>query len=171
MIQLNKNLKLIVTDFDGVLTDGYVYYSSVSDEELKKISFKDIMGLSLAVKNGYKIAIISGEKNKIIDKLANKFCLEDVHQGVKDKLSVLQSIAEKYKFSQDEICFIGDDINDINALKWSGTAITVPEANYKVKNIANIIITDAHAGNGAFREVIDVLLETVNEEKTTNGYL
>jgi len=142
MLQLNKNIKLIVTDFDGVLTDGYVFYSSVSDEEIKKISFKDIMGMSLAIKNGYKVAIISGEKNKIIDKLANKFCLE-----------------EKHKLSSEEICFIGDDINDISALEWAGTAITVPEANYKVKNIANIIITDASAGNGAFREVVDSLFQ------------
>jgi len=158
MIEIDKNIKLIVTDFDGVLTDGYVFYSSVSDEEIKKISFKDIMGISLAVKNGYKVAIISGEKNKIIDKLANKFCLEDVHQGIKDKLSALRSIAEKYKLSQNEICFIGDDVNDIKALEWSGTAITVPDSNYKVKNVPNIIITTAHAGNGAFREVVDSLL-------------
>ena len=158
MLKLNKDIKLIVTDFDGVLTDGYVFYSSVSDEEIKRISFKDIMGISLAIKNGYKVAIISGEKNKIIDKLANKFCLEDVHQGIKDKLSALQSIAEKHQLSQDEICFIGDDINDISALEYAGTAITVPEANYKVKNITNIIITTAPAGNGAFREVIDALL-------------
>jgi len=158
MLLFNKNIKLIVSDFDGVLTDGFVFYSSVSDEEIKRISVKDIMGISLAVKNGYKVAIISGEKNKIIDKLANKFSLEDVHQGIKDKLAVLQLIAEKYKLSQDEICFIGDDINDISALEWAGNAVTVPDANYKVKNITNIKITSASAGNGAFREVIDSLL-------------
>ena len=160
LLKLKEGIKLIATDFDGVLTDGYVFYSSVSDEEIKRISFKDIMGLSLAVKNGYKIAIISGEKNKIINKLADKFRLEDVHQGIKDKLSSLQSIAEKYQLSQDEICFIGDDINDISALEWVGTPITVPEANYKVKDITNILITTASAGNGVFREVIDSLLIT-----------
>lgn len=158
MIKIDKKIKLIATDFDGVLTDGYVFYSSVSDEEIKRISFKDIMGLSLAVKNGYKVAIISGEKNKIIDRLAGKFNLEDVHQGIKDKLSVLRSIAEKYGLSKDEVCYIGDDINDAAALEWAGTPVTVPEANYKVKNIANIATTTANAGNGAFREVIDSLL-------------
>jgi len=158
MLKLNKDIKLIATDFDGVLTDGYVFYSSVSDEEIKRISFKDIMGISLALKNGFKVAIISGEKNKIIDKLADKFSLEDVHQGIKDKLSALKFIAEKYKLSADEICFIGDDINDISALEWAGTSVTVSEANYKVKNIAKILITDAPSGNGVFREVIDSLL-------------
>lgn len=158
LLQLNKDIKLIATDFDGVLTDGYVFFSSVSDEEIKRISFKDIMGISLAVKNNYKVAIISGEKNKIIDKLAAKFALEDVHQGIKDKLSALKSIAEKYNLSQDEICFIGDDINDIESLEWAGTAVTVPEANYKVNKVPNILITTANAGNGVFREVIDSLL-------------
>lgn len=158
MIKLNKNIKLITTDFDGILTDGYVYYSSVSDEETKRISYKDIMGISLAMKNGYKVAIISGEKNKIIDKLASKFNLEDVHQGIKDKLLVLQSIAEKYQFSQEEICYLGDDINDISALEWAGTAITVADANFKVKHVKNVITAESHAGNGVFREVIDSLL-------------
>lgn len=159
MFKLNKNIKLIATDFDGILTDGYVFFSSVSDEEIKRISFKDIMGLSLAIKNGFKVAIISGEKNKIIDKLAGKFNIEDVHQGIKDKLSSLQSIAEKYRLLPEEICFLGDDINDIAALEWAGTSITVPDAHFKVKKIKNILITTAPAGNGAFREVVDSLLE------------
>ena len=158
MLNIDKNIKIIVTDFDGVLTDGFVYYSSVSNEEIKKISFKDIMGISLALKNGYKVAIISGEKNRIIDHLAGKFHLEDVHQGIKDKLSILKSISEKYFIPFSEICYIGDDINDISALEVAGLAITVPEANYKVKKISNIFITTAGSGNGVFREVIDSLL-------------
>lgn len=163
MIKITKNIKLIVTDFDGILTDGGVYYSSVSDEETKKLNFKDIMGMSVALKNGYKIAVISGEKNKIIDKLAGKFGLEDIHQGIKDKLPVLHRIAEKYRLSENDICYIGDDINDTKSLEWAGTAVTVPGANYKVKNIENILITSAEGGDGAFREVVDSLL--YNKEK------
>lgn len=159
MLNINKNIKIIATDFDGVLTDGGVYFSSVSDEEMKRISFKDIMGISLAVKNGYKVAIISGEKNYIIDRLANKFNLQDVHQGIKDKFSVIKSISEKYNLPLSEICYIGDDINDIAVLEAVGTAVTVPDANYKVKQLPGILITEAHAGNGVFREVIDSLLQ------------
>lgn len=167
MINISKDIKLIVTDFDGILTDGGVYFSSVSDEETKKLSFKDIMGMSLAVKNGYKVAIISGEKNKIIDKLAGKFNLEDVHQGIKDKLGVLQGITEKYRLSQNDICYLGDDINDIKAMEQAGTAVTVPGANYKVKELKNILITSAEGGDGAFREVVDSLL--YNKEKNLQG--
>ncbi|HSA06528.1 MAG TPA: HAD hydrolase family protein [Candidatus Gastranaerophilales bacterium] len=158
MLNIEKDVKIIVTDFDGVLTDGFVYFSSVSDEEIKKLSFKDIMGISIALKNGYKVAIISGEKNYIIDRLAAKFNLEDVHQGIRDKFSVLRSISEKYNIPLSEICYIGDDINDISALESAGVAVTVPDANYKVKKIPNILISTANSGNGVFREVIDSLL-------------
>ena len=158
MLNIDKNIKIIVTDFDGVLTDGYVYYSSVSDEEVKRISFKDIMGMSLAIKNGYKVAIISGEKNYIIDRLAAKFCLEDVHQGIKDKVAALMSISGKYGVPLSEICYIGDDINDISALEAAGVAVTVPQSNYKVKQVPGVLITQANAGDGVFREVVDSLL-------------
>ncbi len=162
MLNINKDIKIIATDFDGIITDGYVYYSSVSDEQTKRISFKDIMGMSLAVKNGYIIAIISGEKNSIIDKLAGKFKLEDVHQGIKDKLPVLKGISEKYSIALSEICYIGDDINDIAALEAAGVSVTVPGANYKVHQVPGILVTKADSGNGAFREVVDSLLNNSN---------
>ncbi|EKE03109.1 MAG: acylneuraminate cytidylyltransferase [uncultured bacterium] len=159
MSRFNNDIKLIATDFDGVVTDGFVYYSNESLEEIKRVSFKDIMGMSLAVKNGYKVAIISGERNKIIDRVANKFNLEDVHQGIKDKLAILLSISEKYSLPLSNICYLGDDINDIPVLEKVGLAVTVPDANCKVKDLNNIYITTAQAGNGAFREVVDLLLD------------
>lgn len=158
MLNIDKNIKIIATDFDGVLTDGCVYYSSVSHEEIKRISYADIMGVSLAVKNGYKVAIISGEKSYAIDKLAEKFNLEDIHQGIRDKLTALVSISEKYNVPLNQICFIGDDINDIPALEAAGVAVTVTNANYRVKQLPGVQIAEAPAGNGVFREVIDSLL-------------
>ncbi len=163
MLNIDKNVKIIVTDFDGIITDGYVYYSSVNDEETKRISFKDIMGMSIALKNGYKIGIVSGEKNSIIDKLAAKFNLEDVHQGIRDKLTVLKGISEKYNVPLSEICYIGDDINDIAALEVAGVAITVPGANYKVKQVPGILITRANSGDGVFREVVDSLIASYSQ--------
>jgi len=159
MLDNLDKIKLIATDFDGIITDGFVYFPSDYSGELKRVSFKDIMGMSLAVKNGFKIAIISGEKNSIIDKVADKFKLEDVHQGIRDKFKVLLSISEKYSFSLDQICYLGDDINDISVLEKVGFAVTVPDCNYKVKTVPNIYITKANAGNGAFREIIDLLLD------------
>lgn len=154
--KFNK-IKLIATDFDGVITDGFVYFSS-ENTELKRVSYKDIMGMSVAVKNGYRLAIISGEKTPIIDKISNKFNLEDVHQGIRDKLSILLTIAAKYSLSLDEICYLGDDINDMPILEKVGLAVTVPDGNFKVKQIPNIYVTQASAGNGAFREVIEMII-------------
>jgi len=126
LLNFDKEIKLIATDFDGVITDGFVYYSSNSIEEMKKVSYKDIMGFSLAVKNGYKIAVISGDTSPVIDKIADKFKLKDIYQGIRDKLSVLLSISEKYGVPLSNICYIGDDINDIPVLEKVGIAVTVP---------------------------------------------
>ena len=154
----NKDIKLIATDFDGILTDGFVYYSSNNLDELKRVSYKDIMGISIAIKNGYKIAVISGDVSPAIDKIAERFKLEDIHQGIRDKLQVLLSISEKYSAPLANICYLGDDINDIPVLEKVGIAVTVPGANYRVLNIPGIHITKARSGDGAFREVIDSLL-------------
>lgn len=157
-----NNIKLIISDFDGIFTDGGVYFSSVYEEEIKKVSFKDIMGLSIAVKNGLKVAFVSGENSPIVQKVANKFQLEDVYLGIKQKDSIVKILSEKYNLNSDEICFIGDDINDIAALELVGTKFTVADANYKVKKLDNINITVQNGGNGAFREIIDLIIEGRN---------
>lgn len=160
-IKHKEKIKLIATDFDGILTDGGLYLSCDSSESFKKVNYKDIMGISLWIKSGKKLAIISGDSSEAINTLAKKFNLEDVHQGLKfeQKSETLQKIMNKYSLCADEICYIGDDINDITALKLAKTAITVPDANYKLKEqIDDIIITDTKGGFGALREVVDSIL-------------
>lgn len=155
-----QKIKLIATDFDGILTDGGLYLSCTGSENFKKINYKDIMGISCWLKSGRKFAIISGDSCDAINFLAQKFNLEDTHQGLRfdQKDEVLKSIMAKYSLSEEEICYIGDDINDINALKTAKTAITVPDANYKVKEIDGIIITESKGGHGAIRELVDSIL-------------
>ena len=89
MLELSKDIKYIITDFDGILTDGFIYLPDKTDDLIKKISFKDIMGISIAVKSGIKVGIISGENSRAIDFLKNKFNLEEVHQKIKNKDCVL----------------------------------------------------------------------------------
>jgi 3-deoxy-D-manno-octulosonate 8-phosphate phosphatase (KDO 8-P phosphatase) len=150
-------IKLVATDIDGTLTDGSLYVTE-SGEISKKFSFKDIMGLSRLRKNGYIVAIISGEKSKIIDLYALKLQIEDVYQGTREKKECLEALAQKYKLTMKNICYIGDDINDIPALISVGLPVVVNNANYKVKNIEGIFITDAPGGQGAFRELSDLLI-------------
>ena len=157
MIALPKTIKMVITDFDGIVTDNCVYVDS-KGEMSRKLNFKDIMAFSLLRKNGYKIGIISGEANSAIEIIRDKFQVEEVHQGIRNKLEVLNNIVEKYDLSDEEFIYIGDDVNDFDSLNRSKYAITVPSAVKKVKDIPHIQFTETEAGSGAFREVVDALV-------------
>lgn len=154
---LPNSIKMVITDFDGVVTDNCVYINEDFTMS-RKLNFKDVMGFSILRKNGYDIAIISGEKNSAIEILAKKFNISEIHQNIRIKIDVLKSIIEKYNLSQEEYLYIGDDINDLECLKYSKYKITVPHAVDKVKMIEGIRITENNAGDGAFREVADCLV-------------
>ena len=156
-IKLPDTIKFVITDFDGICTDNCVYIDS-KGEMSRKVNFKDIMGFSLLKKNGYKVGIISGEKNSAIEKIKNTFSIEEVHQDIRIKLDVIKSIVEKYNLGEDEYLYIGDDVNDYESLCFAKNRITVPDAVNKIKNIKGIQITEAHGGNGAFREVVDAVI-------------
>ncbi|MBE7711949.1 MAG: hypothetical protein E7Z92_07430 [Cyanobacteria bacterium SIG31] len=158
MIKLPNSIKMVITDFDGIVTDNCVYISS-SGEMTRKLNFKDIMAFSILRKNGYKIGIISGEANSAIDVIKEKFNIEEVHQGIRNKLEVLNQIIDKYKLKDDEYIYIGDDVNDFDSLAQTKFAITVPNAVNKVKQISGIQVTEKYGGDGAFREVVDALIE------------
>ena len=161
-LDLSKDIKMIVSDFDGIFTDNSVYIFDF-DNKVKKLSFKDLMGVSVATKNGIRVGIISGEKSKEIDYIAEKFGLSDIHQGIRKKLPILEEIKKKYDFNDDEILYIGDDINDIDCLNSVKYAVTVNQANFKVKQeVKHIQLTKADAGDGAFREVVDNIVELKN---------
>lgn len=152
-----KTIKMIISDFDGVMTDNCVYVN----EDLsmsRKLNFKDIMAVSLLRKAGIDLAYISGEKNTSIDLMADKFRLEETHQGIRIKIDVLKLIVEKYNLKPEEFLYIGDDVNDIDCLKFASTKITVPNSVDAVKKVDGIQITTNYGGDGAFREVVDCLL-------------
>ena len=156
-INLPKTIKFVITDFDGVCTDNCVYIDANGNMS-RKVNFKDIMGFSLLQKNGYKVAIISGEKNSAIEKIKETFKIDEVHQDIRIKIDVIKSIIEKYNLSEDEYLYIGDDVNDYDTLCFVKHKITVPDAVKKIKSIEGIQITETKGGDGAFREVVDTLL-------------
>ena len=156
-LHLPDSIKFVITDFDGIVTDNCVYINS-DGEMSRKLNFRDVMAFAILRKNGYKIGIISGEKNSAIDIIAKKFDVEEVHQNIRIKIDVLKSIIEKYNLKEDEFVYIGDDINDLDSLKFAKYAITVPDAVKKVKEIEGVQITTARSGEGAFREIVDTLV-------------
>ena len=158
MLKLPKTIKMVITDFDGIITDNCVYVND-NFTMSRKINFKDIMGFFILKRNDIKVGIISGESNAAIETLAEKFSIDEIHQDIRTKIDVLKAIIEKYNFSQDEFLYIGDDINDFECLSYAKYKITVPHAPKKLKNIEGIQITENEAGNGAFREVADCLTD------------
>lgn len=148
---------MVVTDFDGVITDNCVYINEDFSMS-RKLNFKDIMGFFILKRNGIDISIISGEKNSAIETMAQKFQITEIHQNIRIKIDVLKDIIKKYNLTQEEYVYIGDDINDLECLNFAKYKITVPHAVEKVKKVEYIQITQNEAGNGAFREVADCLV-------------
>ena len=157
MLKFPSTIKMIITDFDGIVTDNCVYISDDGNIS-RRLNFKDVMAFSILRKNNYKIGIISGEANVAIEILAKKFQVEEVHQNIRIKIDVLKEIVKKYNLSPEEYIYIGDDINDLECLKFAKYKVTVPHAVEKLKQVDGIQVTEAQAGLGVFREVVDCLV-------------
>jgi len=155
-LKLPDTIKMVITDFDGIVTDNCVY---ISDDGImsRKINFKDVVGFYLLKKNNIDIAIISGEKNSAIETIAKNLEIKEVYQRIRDKLPIMKEIISRKNLSQEEYLYIGDDINDIECLNYAKYKITVPNSTEKVKAIENIQITEHSGGTGAIREVADCL--------------
>jgi 3-deoxy-D-manno-octulosonate 8-phosphate phosphatase (KDO 8-P phosphatase) len=151
-----QRIKAIAMDVDGVLTDGGVWWGPNGDE-WKRFHFADIMGLSLARKSGLVVALISGENSPQIDKLASKLGITDVYKDCKDKASALRDFSNSHRFDLKEICFIGDDVNDLAALSIVGLSACPADARPSIRESCEWVATHA-GGNGAVREIVDILL-------------
>lgn len=161
-IKIEKEIKLVVCDFDGIFTDGGVYIGENDKNEpvfFKKISYKDIMAIHLLLKSGVKFGIISGETSSACSYLKQKFPDIILHQSIRNKLEVLIQMSEEMQVSHENILFMGDDVNDMECLKFAGTKISVPNANSKIKTIEGIQITNHFGSDGALREVADKIIE------------
>ena len=140
-LKLPQTIKMVITDFDGVVTDNCVYINDDFSMS-RKLNFKDVMAFSILKKNDYMIGIISGEKNAAIEILAKKFQIEEIHQNIRIKIDVLKDIVKKYNLSKEEFLYIGDDINDIECLNFAKYKITVPHSVQKVKDVEGIQVTE-----------------------------
>lgn len=149
------NIKAIVLDVDGVLTDG-TFWWDLNGGEQKRFSFRDVMGIVRAGRKGLLFALISGEKNSIVDRLAAKLQITSVYQGCTDKAEALRSFAKEQNLSLSEICFMGDDINDLDAIKLAGYSAAPADAYASVLSVVNLV-TKKSGGMGAVRELIDFL--------------
>ncbi|HWK09556.1 MAG TPA: HAD hydrolase family protein [Vicinamibacterales bacterium] len=151
-----KQLKAIALDVDGVLTDGGIWWGP-NGEEWKRFCFADIMGVSLARRAGLLVALISGEDSPLVDRFAAKMGIADVEKGCKDKARALRAFAERRGLALLEIGFMGDDVNDLDAMHLAGVSAAPSTAVPPVLSAASFVASAA-GGNGAVREFVDAVL-------------
>jgi 3-deoxy-D-manno-octulosonate 8-phosphate phosphatase (KDO 8-P phosphatase) len=151
-----SQIRAIALDFDGVLTDGGFWWGP-DGAEWKRLSFADVMGVSLARKAGLLVTLISGEDSPLVDRFAAKMKLDDVTKGCKDKAAALSAFAERHQLKPAEICFMGDDVNDLAAMEAAGMAAAPADAQPAARMKADVV-TGAGGGNGAVRELVDLIL-------------
>jgi 3-deoxy-D-manno-octulosonate 8-phosphate phosphatase (KDO 8-P phosphatase) len=149
-------IKAVALDVDGVLTDGTFWWGP-GGEEFKRLSFADVMGISLAKKAGLVFALISGEDTSFIDRFAEKMGIVDVFKGCKNKGVALRSFAQKHELDLSQVCFMGDDVNDVPALELAGLAAAPASAHERVLQMA-ALVTRRSGGQGAVRELLDILI-------------
>jgi len=152
-----KRIKAVALDVDGVLTDGSFSWGP-NGEEFKSFSFRDVMGISLARKSGIVFALISGEASPLVDRFARKMGIADVHKGCTDKAAALEEFAARHNLSLGEVCFVGDDVNDLAAFAIAGLAVAPGDAHPKAKQAADYV-AQAGGGRGAVREFLDRLMD------------
>jgi 3-deoxy-D-manno-octulosonate 8-phosphate phosphatase (KDO 8-P phosphatase) len=152
------NIKMLILDVDGVLTDGAIIFSH-DGEIMKQFNAKDGMGIGLLHQAGIKTAIITGRESRIVLKRGEELKIGDIYQGAKDKMIAVKELAAKHAISLDEMAFIGDDINDLPALSVVGLPCAVGDAVLEVKAHAKIV-TEKCGGRGAVREIVEYILKT-----------
>ena len=148
-------IRAVALDVDGVLTDGAIWWGP-GGSEWKRFSFRDIMGISRASKAGLVFALISGEENDSVTRYARKMNITSVYQGCKDKTAALRSFATSHGLDLAQVCFMGDDINDVPALQLAGLAAAPADAHEAVLAVATFIAKQP-GGNGAVRELLDYI--------------
>jgi 3-deoxy-D-manno-octulosonate 8-phosphate phosphatase (KDO 8-P phosphatase) len=142
-------------DVDGVLTDGTVWIDEAG-HETKRVSFADIMGVSIGRRAGLLFAFVSGESGPCLDQIAAKFGVDEVYAGCKDKETAIRDFAARHDLELTEVCFIGDDVNDVPALRVSGLAVVPANAHPAALAVATVV-TSHLGGAGSVREAIDGL--------------
>ena len=151
-----KNIRLIITDVDGVLTDGGRYYSK-SGEKLKKFHVRDGMGVNLLLRCDIKTVILTKERSEIVKKWSKDMNVSKIFMGINNKESLLLKICRIFDLRKEEIAFIGDDVNDIELMKKVGFSVT-PNDGIKLAQQTAKYICKQEGGKCAFRELADLIL-------------
>lgn len=151
-----KKIKIVITDVDGVLTDGGMYYTKDGDV-MKRFHTRDGMGVSLLRKNKISTIIVTKESTPMVREWAKKMKVIKLYDGVEQKEQIIESVCSEFKVKSEELAYIGDDVNDIVLLSKIGFSAVPRDAISNAKKTADYICkTDG--GKGALREIADLIL-------------
>ncbi|HIE65164.1 MAG: HAD hydrolase family protein [Nitrospira sp.] len=156
LIEKAKQIKCLLLDVDGVMTNGMLYFDE-NGKEIKGFSIYDGLGIARCRNASILVAIISGRHSKVLTWRAKELRIEDVYQGVRDKVKAYQQIAKKYQLEKESVAFIGDDLIDLPLLRQVGLSVAVANAVDEVKKRVDWV-TQRRGGEGAVREVVDFIL-------------
>lgn len=161
-----REIRLLICDVDGVLSNGKVYYTN-QGEELKSFNIKDGLGIKQLLNNGIQVAIITGRQSAIVDKRASELGISFIYQGKTDKQAAYQKIIQQLNITDKQVAHVGDDLPDLPLMLRSGLGISVADGYYLVQQKADWV-TQNIGGQGAVREISDLLLTAQNKLDATH---
>lgn len=160
-----KDIRLFITDIDGVWTDGGMFYDNVGNE-LKKFNTRDSAGVAFLHLLNIPVAIITGENTEIVKRRATKLKIDYLFMGVQDKLAVAQELCLKLGLNLKQIAYIGDDLNDVRLLREVGLSAAPASApEYIQREVQSVV--NVKGGEGAFRAFVELFLERQGVLKET----
>ncbi len=154
-------IDLIILDVDGCLTDGKIIYSNSGDES-KNFNVKDGLAISSWIRMGHQAVIITGRHSQLLERRAKELGITHLHQGVKDKATLLKKLSEELNIPLRNMAAIGDDLNDLKMLSMVGLSFTPHDGSKHIRPIVKKVC-EADGGEGAVREMIEELFE-INDE-------
>jgi YrbI family 3-deoxy-D-manno-octulosonate 8-phosphate phosphatase len=157
LTKLCANIELILSDVDGVMTDGGIQLLD-DGSQFVKFHIRDGMGVRLWREAGKRFGIVTGRKLESIRKRAEDLWLDIIRLGIDDKLPAIDELAAEFKISRDQICYIGDDLLDLKAIQSVGFGVAVADAVEEVRQAAKYT-TSVPGGHAAVREVIELILK------------
>lgn len=162
-----RGIRLVVLDVDGVLTDGRIILDETGAES-RSFDVRDGYGIRKASGAGLRFALISGKDSKVVTHRAAELGIEEVHQGVRDKLAVFTAILAKFGLTAHETCCVGDDEPDLPMLAAAGFSVAPHDAVAAVRRAVHYV-TKADGGRGAVREVIEMILASARRTGDAPG--
>jgi YrbI family 3-deoxy-D-manno-octulosonate 8-phosphate phosphatase len=152
-----RPIELILSDVDGVLTDGGVIFDN-QGIEIKRFHIRDGLGIKLWQRAGHHFGLVTGRASHIVQLRAVELGVEIVRQGIDDKLPAVKQILSQRQLQPEQVCYVGDDLPDLPVLRHVGLAAVVGDGCEELQRAAHYV-TQAHGGQGALREVIELILK------------